>query len=856
MRWWRKKQPAEPLGHGADRIRTKYASFRKLLSLNDECLELLAALQEDLQFVPARRTVVEAYTQAVFMKAAEIVGVLERLAGQEYPALRDAMEDQQRALRRFLAGVELAAPRLAVRLYDVDRNAAQEVGGKAAMLGEVQNRLGVPVPEGYVLTTEAYRQFCGVPLWTQIRDELRRLDIHDHAALRAASSRLVALVMSCPLPRTVEVAIRERAALLGRQAPSLVVRSSALGEGASERTYAGQYLTLLNVPVDNAVEAYRRVVAARFSERALFYRLSTGLMEVDSPMAVLFLPMLPAKASGVTYTRDPSEPRRNALWIAATRGLGADLASGRAPADLFILSRRRRPRVLSAYSARKEEMLVPAEGGGLRRVPVPDDRATEPSMTTAELERVAQLGIRLEKHFRTPQDAEWVLDEHGKVWMVQTRGLALAKGVRGPLLGTVRSEPLLEGRHTIYPGRVSGPAFLAEHPQTVNQAPAGSILFVRRPAPEIVPVFPRIGGLVAEWGSPAGHAAALLREFKVPSIFLVAGAFERIEPGVPVSLDATRGKVYAGALFPPRALETSITERTRERSGDVVATRVLALHLLDPASLNFRPRGCKSVHDVLRFCHEKAVQAMFTGHELESAESSRQTKLLRSSLPTDHYVLDLGGGLRLERPEAKSITPAEIVSRPFHSLWKGFTHPGVSWTRGMPATLSDMASIMGRSLGPEGSGTRALAERSYLLVADEYLNMNSRLAFHFTLVDACLSDVPTQNYISFRFAGGGATRWRRNLRACFLEACLREYGFKVERRGDLVNAWLKKTSAFETDAKLDILGRLMASTCQLDMYMTSEVAMQWYVQQFLAGNYTFQPPDSKEPATPGGNGSV
>jgi pyruvate,water dikinase len=110
-------------------------------------------------------------------------------------------------------------------------------------------------------------------------------------------------------------------------------------------------------------------------------------------------------------------------------------------------------------------------------------------------------------------------------------------------------------------------------------------------------------------------------------------------------------------------------------------------------------------------------------------------------------------------------------------------------------------------------------------------------------VDACLSDNPSANYVSFRFAGGGATRQRRNLRACFLEACLTHYGFLVDRRGDLINAWYKKGPAGETGEKLDILARLLACSGQLDMYMSSREVMQWYVEQFLAGNYSFRPPE-------------
>lgn len=157
------------------------------------------------------------------------------------------------------------------------------------------------------------------------------------------------------------------------------------------------------------------------------------------------------------------------------------------------------------------------------------------------------------------------------------------------------------------------------------------------------------------------------------------------------------------------------------------------------------------------------------------------------------------------------------------------------------------------SLSSQASEVRALGERSYLLVADEYMNLNSRLAYHFSLVDACLSAIPSNNYISFRFAGGGATHERRSLRACFLEACLLHYGFVVDRRGDLVNAWFKRAPADDTATNLDILGRLMACSSQLDMYMNSHDAMKWYTQEFLAGNYSFSvgnPEAPNDPATP------
>jgi pyruvate,water dikinase len=213
---------------------------------------------------------------------------------------------------------------------------------------------------------------------------------------------------------------------------------------------------------------------------------------------------------------------------------------------------------------------------------------------------------------------------------------------------------------------------------------------------------------------------------------------------------------------------------------------------------------------------------------------------LLTPVPIQLYVLDLGGGLSVAEPQAREVKPTEIVSRPFQALWRGVTNESVQWRREMPASFSDFASVMASSLTQQSSAVRALGESSYLLVADEYMNLNSRLAYHFSLVDACVSDTPSKNFISFRFAGGGAPRDRRDRRAWFIDRCLTHFGFVVDRRGDLVNAWFKKMPAADTEANLDILGRLMACSSQLDMYMISYDAMVWYVQQFLAGNYSFR----------------
>lgn len=835
---WRRKGK-EPDGPSAEaRIRQQYLSFRDLLGFNNECLELMAGLQEDLQYVPPLRDVIGPRIGDIFDRAAGTVSALEIVAGGRYHGLVGLLAKQRQEVESYVAAFqELAEPRLAVPLSEVGAGLTGEVGGKAASLGEVRNRVGLPVPDGFVLTTEAYQQAFGVPLWESIRNALRDVDPEDLDGIRRASADLTARVMASPLPRAVEVALEERAKRMDTRGVGFAVRSSARGEGGS-RTYAGQFTSLLNVPEAGLADAYRRVVASRFSERALAYRRSQGLVEVDSPMAVLVLPVLKARAAGILYTRDPNDPGGGNLLVTATRGLALDIAGGGASADLFVVSRRRSHIVLERHLAAKEREVVLQEGGGIVRRTLVDADSRGTSLGSEDLQILAHWGVRLESHFKAPQDVEWVLDDEGALWIVQTRDLALGQ-TGGRPRGRPKGEPLMVGGRVVFAGRCSGPAVMAEDAESLAHVPQGAILVTRRPTPDIVKVLPRIAGFVAERGNITGHGAALLREFKVPSAFEMEGAFGAVAPGAPLSLDATRPALYAGNLWPAPEGEIALGERFGGMDHDPIHRRLLTLNLMDPAAFNFRPSGCKSAHDILRFSHEKAIESMFAVSDRTIDRSPRAAKRLIATTPIRLFVLDLGGGLAMEDPKSPEVRPNQITSRPFHALWRGVTHPGVSWSRKMPASLGGLASVMAGSFASHSSARRALGERSYLLVAEEYMNLNSRLAYHFTLVDACLSDQANANYISFRFAGGGATRWRRNLRAVFIEKVLSREGFQADRRGDVVNAWFRKGSAEETARALDILGRLMACSSQLDMYMSSHETMAWYVEEFLAGNYAF-----------------
>jgi pyruvate,water dikinase len=838
---WHFRKTREPDASGADleRLRARYFTFRELLALNNECLELMAEIQDDLQYVPPSHQVLGGRIARIYNRIRGVVALLERLTHVPQPVLPAAVVHQQQEIERYLVTMKQSVtPNLFARLSRLTLASEREAGRKAAVLGEIRDRLGLPVPDGFVLTTEAYRQFCGVPLWQEVRDATRGLDLNDLEGIQRVSESLKRRVMEIPMPDEIEVAIAGLTEELLQDGGTLAVRSSALGEGGA-RSFAGQFLTLLNVPAAQAADAYRRVIASRFSERALFYRLSTGLRDVDSPMAALFVAMLPARAAGIMYTRDPGDAKSRNLWITATRGLGLGIASGSTPADLFVLSRGTPHAMVERNIVHKEEEFVLRPEGGISKARLSAAEQDKASLSDSYLQTLADWGVRIETHFRSPQDIEWVLDPEGALWIVQSRPLVNSDASRAKARSRTKGEAKLAGGRTVFPGRTSGKAFLVDEIQNIVQTPSGSVVFIRKPSPEIVQVFPRIAGLVAEWGNVAGHAAALLREFRIPSVFQMTGAFEHLSDGDLVSLDAVLGRVYSGILWPSARRESSVFERYREH-GDPISARLLTLNLVDPSDQAFRPAGCKSGHDVLRYCHEKAIETMLAVHDRQLKYNGHSVRKLETTLPLNLSVIDLGGGVALADPQVRRVTPEQIVSRPFQALWNGISHPEVSWTRHMPARLGDLASILASTLTPEGVSMRPLGEDSYLLVADEYLNLNARLAYHYSLVDACLSDTPGDNYISFRFEGGGATQDRRSLRACFLERCLVHYGFRVDRRRDLVNAWFRKGPPDQTAGRLDLLGRLMACSSQLDMYMNSLEVMNWFAEQFILGNYAFR----------------
>jgi pyruvate,water dikinase len=221
--------------------------------------------------------------------------------------------------------------------------------------------------------------------------------------------------------------------------------------------------------------------------------------------------------------------------------------------------------------------------------------------------------------------------------------------------------------------------------------------------------------------------------------------------------------------------------------------------------------------------------------DVEEAVEAKGVCRLKTDLPLNIFILDLGGGLKVSGQTL--VTEDDIVSRPFKALLRGFHHPQVRWAGSVAPDLKGFISVWANTMYDTAKGERGLGGKSFAIITDRYLNFNSRLGYHFGLADAYLSEERNDNYVTFQFKGGAAAIDRRERRARLLGQILEDLGFKVQIKGDLVQGRMVKYSFYETEKTLELSGLLMAFCRQLDLALSSDAVMERIIQAFKKKDY-------------------
>jgi pyruvate,water dikinase len=826
---------------GADKLRQKYQGLQSLLGENSHLLEIMADLEADLRFLPLGSESLEHQIRSLLEGTLLMIEDLNRLGDGRFGALYKAYLEVEKEITETLkASKNLSSPRWVIPISEIELSQEAEVGGKAARLGELKKAFPGIVPDGFVATASAYQTWMSQPaLASEVRPLLDALEASgDRERFSSKAAHLKEVLLKAPLPPPVQEAIRSFAKAHWSSSQRWAVRSSAIGEDSS-MTFAGQFESVLNVPSSQLEEAYQKVLASRFSERAVSYRLLGGFTEVETPMAVLFMPLIEARSSGVLYTRDPDGAGGEEILVGSTWGLAAELVVGLTLADLFRVDRKDTSRVLKSRTVLKEERLIPGAPFQLKRQENPPEDQNAPSLNPEEIARLASSALAIEAYFGGPQDIEWAIDQPGRLWILQSRPLRMVEAKNYAQTAKDQERPLLSGGLTIFPGRAVAPVQVVSTPPALSPKFEGVVLVLPQATPEIASVLPYLAGFIAERGHPLSHAATLLREFAIPSLFEVQGATKKLHSGTLIGLDAAHGQVFLGAPWPEIRQRTlaRLTKPRVRRPLSPLNDLILNLRMVDPMARSFKPQNCKSIHDLIRFAHEKGVATLFQIGDLEAQRRGVLTRRLASPVPLHLFLLDLGNALAPGAVSKREVSPEEILSIPFQALWRGISHPQMSWAGRREISVKGLASVMASSLSQDMGAMRKLGDPNYLLVGPEYMNLNIRLAYHYAMVDALVGPVTENNYVNFRFRGGGGGPSRRDLRARFLTEVLLRSGFHTDRRGDLVTAWLRSTPQESSEGGLELLGRLIPCARQLDMLMDNEPIMLHFVERFLTADY-------------------
>ena len=701
-------------------------------------------------------------------------------------------------------------------------------GAKAANLARIANELGLSAPDGFVVTTAGFDLFMRENgLLETVERALADFD-PDSADSDAWCRPIRDAIMAAPLPRTLDEAIRsEYDALserLGRR-PRLAVRSSAVGED-TEASFAGQYASVLPVDEDGLADAYRAILASKYTPRAILYRLRYGLSDADTPMAVAAVDFIEARASGVLYTVDPSQPERGQLRIDAALGMGEQVVGGSASPDVFRVDRHELAIVHSDIQPKDESAHEP-----------------EPAVAAGAVIDLAVFGLQLEDHFKAPQDVEWVQDQEGRLVFLQARPLGLDEkpepGARpAPAPGTEGLDLVFSGGQTASPGNVSGRAVLASPDLTPEQA-ENAILISRTAAPDLAPYMSRVRGLITDLGGVASHLASVAREFNVPALMDTREATARISEGQEITLLAGAGEVYDGIV--PELARKLPSRDLGEHVGPIglylreLLGRISPLNLTDPNSEQFTPQGCRTLHDLIRFAHEKAMGEMFNLSNL--AGESPVSRTMQANIPLSMHFIDLGGGLAEGLTTCDEILPEHIRSRPMAALWRGLTHPGVTWSGNVDLSARNFMALMSGSMGP-GGGVPPQTD-SYALVSSEYLNLSVKFGYHYSNLDALCSEDADANTIALQFTGGAGTVSGKALRIEFLSNVLSRLGYAVEIRGDMLQASVRGLDCPAMEDVLDQTGRLLGCSRLLDLAIPSRKELDTMTEMFFREEYDF-----------------
>lgn len=823
-----------------------FERFQKILTGNNRVLEIMSELEDklsgdyifDINYL-------KSITDELSEEVNRIVSNLNVITDNRNQELFPRQASVQEELRSILHGSAAPAEKEYIIEYGgVDSDITEMVGGKNARLGEIKNQLKMAVPDGFVLTTSAFRRFMEFnKLWPEIRrihsthwgENRRSAEKYDRAVDDLFAGTKLPPEVARSLAGHLQTLRRRRKGAFG-----LAVRSSAFGEDSERQSYAGQFKSILNCREEDVPSSYVKVIASRFRYSVTLYTKEQITDEEKLPMAVGIQQTIPASSAGVLYSVDPSGTHINCITISAGYGFGSRVVEGTVDADYFRISRLNPTQIEERRIGTKKTKLVLDELRGLKSVPVPEEKRKAACLTDDQAVELAERALLLERYFKRPVDVEWCFDNGGQLYILQCRPLRLSAKPRvraSDLKEMLAHKPvIMRGRGLVAQrGIAAGKTWRVEEDDDPAEFPAGAIAVTRYTTPRLTSIIRRAAAIITDIGTSSGHMATVAREFGVPTIVNTGDATELLKEGEEVTVDAEENIIYRGIIDELLEYKIEAEDVYRDLKEYQILRRLLRkispLFLINPSGPDFTAKNCRTYHDIVRYCHEKAVQCLINLNISSRRFRGIQTRKVKLPVPLDLSVIDLGGGLHPDADGGEIKAIEKIESTPLKAILDGLTVPGVWSTQPTRLGFGDLVSSLTRYTMSDRASE--LQEPNLAVISANYTNMSLRLGYHFNVIDAYVSENINDNYVYFRFVGGVTETERRHLRAILIRDILEKLNFKANVSGDLVVARLKKREAKEILHVLEEIGRLIGFSRQLDTQMQSEKSVKECFRTFF-----------------------
>jgi phosphoenolpyruvate synthase/pyruvate phosphate dikinase len=512
----------------------------------------------------------------------------------------------------------------------------ERVGGKGMSLAKLANA-GLPVPDGFHITTEAYRQFVQAnDLQPGIDAALGRVDASQPSTLDATSEAIGLLFAGASIPDEIADAIREAYASLrpktgklgqntavnGQSSPvSVAVRSSATAEDLPEASFAGQQETYLNISgAGEVLEATRKCWASLWTARAIGYRARQGAASEGAALAVVVQILVNAEAAGIMFTANPLNGKRDEVIINAAWGLGEAVVGGAVNPDTLTVSKLTGD-LIARNTAEKLVMTVRTESG-TEEQPVPGSLRNVPVLSDEQAAVLARYGVEIEELYGMPMDIvqarpvtampeaplEWPLPDPKGIYM-RTSIADLMPRALSPLFVTMGIPTLREQMWPLAKRVIGGNPVLGEYYFTsintyayMNSSfPARGwfwILF------HMIPAYPRLLRiLVPFWRDelhPEYQAAVTSKQDLVPSQMSVSELWTEAQELFEAAAYYMDGLMFAtmGASAGSEMLFTRVYDRMAKQEGDPEASALLM------GWDNIPVRSEKSLYDIAMWVRE------------------------------------------------------------------------------------------------------------------------------------------------------------------------------------------------------------------------------------------------------------